>query len=273
MASGVAGGAGAGGVAASRGGSGSGATGGVMPSPAGGEGGRAEDGGESGADTAGSPNGGASAGTGETNGSAGAPNEAGAPGEGGAPSDPPCDGPGARFATDVVEHAFGTGQTFNQSAFPAPIFGPPEANQARSVVSLGNGGFVTLAFAGNAIVDGPGADFLVFENPLPSYVELATVAVSEDGVVWTEFPCTAPDEDTEVTDFGSCAGVRPVHASSSNGIDPLDPIAAGGDAFDLADVGVPRAKYVRITDRADLSSPTGGVFDLDAVGIVNAECP
>ena len=37
---------------------------------------------------------------------------------------------------------------------------------ARGVVSLGNGGFVTVAFDRNGIVDGPGVDFTVFENPL-----------------------------------------------------------------------------------------------------------
>jgi len=46
---------------------------------------------------------------------------------------------------------------------------------------------------------------------------------------------------------------------------------AGGDAFDLADVGLAEARYVRITDRGDLGG-LAGVFDLDAVGIVNLEC-
>jgi hypothetical protein len=47
---------------------------------------------------------------------------------------------------------------------------------------------------------------------------------------------------------------------------------AGGDAFDLADIGVARARYVKITDRADLTGSTP-VFDLDAVSIHNAACP
>lgn len=68
----------------------------------------------------------------------------------------------------------------------------------------------------------------------------------------------------------SCAGWHPVYANpGANSIDPLDPSVAGGDPFDLADVGLSMARFVRISDRADL--PT--VFDLDAVGIVNAACP
>ena len=54
----------------------------------------------------------------------------------------------------------------------------------------GNGGSVVLAFAHNAIVDGPGDDFVVFENAFfvdgdesQVFAELAEVAISEDGEV------------------------------------------------------------------------------------------
>jgi hypothetical protein len=52
----------------------------------------------------------------------------------------------------------------------------------------------------------------------------------------------------------------------------LDPMAVGGDAFDLAHVCLEHARFVKITDRADLDSALDGVFDLDAVGIVNSAC-
>lgn len=181
-----------------------------------------------------------------------------------------CAGPGARFVTRVVDHAFGPGQDHNQEdGFPEALFGPPRAGDVRSVVSLGNGGWVIVEFEGNAIVDGPGPDFIVFENPLPGFAELATVAVSDDLEAWVSFPCVAPQEGP---DYGFCAGVGEVRSHPDNGVDPLDPAVAGGDAFDLADIGVERARYVRIEDRADLDGPAG-VFDLDAVGIVNALCP
>ena len=117
-------------------------------------------------------------------------------------------------------------------------------------------------------------DFVVFENAFwiggdetQSFAELASIAVSEDGVSWHEFPCgaTAPP-------YGSCAGVQPVFANADDGaIDPLS-FEAGGDRFDLADLGLTRARYVRVTDRADLVG-MDGVFDLDAIGILNAQCP
>jgi hypothetical protein len=140
---------------------------------------------------------------------------------------------------------------------------------------LGNGGWVIVAFEDNAIVDAPGPDFIVFENAFyvggneaNVFAELATVAVSDDGEHWVEFPCNASEPP-----YGSCAGWRPTLANAAeNELDPTDPSAAGGDAFDLADVCLTRARYVRITDRPDLAGSLDGVFDLDAVSIVHAAC-
>ena len=52
----------------------------------------------------------------------------------------------------------------------------------------------------------------------------------------------------------------------NNCIDARDPELAGGDAFDLADIGLSEAKYIRVTD-SGTSGPGG--FDLDAISIVN----
>lgn len=189
-----------------------------------------------------------------------------------------CDGAGARFVTAAVATAFGPGQSVGQDRHPEPILGPPRGagccEGSLDVVSLGNGGMVTVEFAGNGIVDGPGPDFVVFENAffvggdeaLP-FAELATVEVSEDGVNWHAFPCVASSPP-----YGTCAGWRPVFSHPDNGIDPLDPSVSGGDPFDLADIGVESARYVRITDRADQQGQ-GGVFDLDAVAIISPACP
>ncbi|MEO7112284.1 MAG: hypothetical protein ABI183_17695, partial [Polyangiaceae bacterium] len=150
------------------------------------------------------------------------------------------------------------------------------------VVSLGTGGSITLSFAPNAIVDGTGADFIVFENafltnptdPSTVFAEPGEVSVSDDGTTWTTFPCTAT-----AYPYGACAGWHPVLSSPENGISPADPTAAGGDAFDLKDIGVTHAKYVRIVDKSGeaCANPGGSNnkngFDLDAISIVNAETP
>ena len=188
-----------------------------------------------------------------------------------------CEGPGPRFATRVVAEHFGPGQNFGQNELPEIVLGPPKGGGAETgsldVASLGNGGSITLAFDGNAIVDGPGPDFIVFENPFAiggnltdPYAEPGTVAVSDDGKTWTSFPCTAT-----AYPYGSCAGWHYVYANATvdGGVaEATDTNAAGGDQFDLHDLGVTEARFVRITDRPDLSS----VFDLDAVSIVNGYC-
>lgn len=184
----------------------------------------------------------------------------------------------SRFVVASPSHAFGPGQTTGQTSYPEPVLGPPRGGGccagSLDVVSLGNGGSVTLEL-GSTVVDGPGADFIVFENaffaggdPSQPFAELATVEVSSDGQSWLGYPCAAT-----AAPYGACAGWHPVFANElENDIDPLDPALAGGDAFDLADVGASGARFVRITDRADLVGPNG-VFDLDAVAAVNAECP
>jgi hypothetical protein len=178
--------------------------------------------------------------------------------------------------TNVVTACFGPGQDFGRDRFPDIVLGPPKGagccGGSLDVLSLGDGGAIVVAFGGNAIVDGPGTDFLVFENafyqggdPQKPFAEIGTVEVSEDGIAWSAFPCMEMQSP-----YGSCAGWHPVYANpAENDVDPLDPASAGGDPFDLADVGVSVARFVRITDRPDVQ----GTFDLDAVGIVHALCP
>lgn len=190
--------------------------------------------------------------------------------------------PADRFVTSVVSFTPGPCAGFGQSEMPEIVEGPPHGGGATQgsvdVVSLGVGGEITVSFAPNAIVDGPGPDFIVFENPfdiggLPEkpYAELGEVSVSDDGATWVTYRCTATSYP-----YGSCAGWHPVNSAPGNGISPVDPSTAGGDAFDLADLGITHARFVRIRDVSHESCPDAGGstsdgFDLDAVSIVNAE--
>jgi hypothetical protein len=191
-----------------------------------------------------------------------------------------CTEVGARFATGVTSVSFGTGQSFGQDRFPGVVLGPPQGGGCCSgsldVTSLGEGGVVVLEFDRNVILDGPGPDFLVFENAFQSsegspetvFAELGIVSVSQDGETWASYPCTAA-----AYPYGSCAGWHPVLANAkSNQNDPLSVDAAGGDPFDLADVGLAWARYVRIEDRLEADGGMG-TFDLDALSIVNPGCP
>ncbi len=62
------------------------------------------------------------------------------------------------------------------------------AGDSYDVVSLGRGGRITLSFSGT-LFDGPGYDFAVFENGFSdTFLELAWVEVSSDGVNYVRFP-------------------------------------------------------------------------------------
>lgn len=186
-----------------------------------------------------------------------------------------------RFISRVVSFEPGPGAGHGESRL-APggsLYGPPHGTGddygSLDVTSLGNAGSIVLEL-GNFIVDGPGVDFIVFENPFfvdhnPEYpfAEPAKVSVSEDGVTWYDFPCTAMSFP-----YGRCAGWNPVYSNPDNGISPFDPRAAGGDPFDLEEVGVARAKFVKIVDMNSRRSaaPFAG-FDIDSIAIVHPENP
>ncbi len=178
---------------------------------------------------------------------------------------------------------------------PASLLGPPSGGGSTGggteVCALGYGGVATLEFVDNVIVDGPGPDFIVFENPFEFascdwkgetergvWNETAVVEVSRDGIDWLRFPCDySPDNVTcgiephaNMSSFSGIAGVNPVHAavypdgSLKDGIDPTDPWAAGGDAFDLADVGLTWCRFVRLIDTGDsVDAPGSEQYDDD----------
>jgi hypothetical protein len=188
--------------------------------------------------------------------------------------------PSVAYATRVISFTKGENGGYKEAELPGVVLGPPTGGGccagSLDVLSLGNGGEIVLAFDVE-IVDGPGPDLVVFENAFESagdptnvVAEPAEVAVSVDGVTWTAWPCTAT-----TFPYGTCAGWRPVYATPETPIDPRDPAKAGGDPFDLATIGVSRARFVRIRDmngRLPAAPPTAG-FDLDAVAVLHHAPP
>ena len=170
------------------------------------------------------------------------------------------------FVTNVIEVEFGEGAGFGQDQFPSIVYGPPLGAGPNSgsldVVSLGMNGFIIVDFE-QLIIDGEGPDLIVFENVFIGWYETGIVSASLDGETWFTWPCNA--EDT-VNGYPGCAGASPSLSHPDNCIDARDPELAGGDAFDLADIGLLEARYIRIVD-SGASGPGG--FDLDAISIVN----
>jgi hypothetical protein len=186
-----------------------------------------------------------------------------------------------RFATRVVSFTPGPCSGFGAGSMPDVVLGPPRGEGSTQgsldVVSFGKGGEIVLSFEPNAVIDGPGVDLIVFENAFyPAgdaehpYAEPAEVSVSDDGVSWVTFPCTAA-----APPYGACAGWHPVHATTAAAA--IDPARAGGDPYDLGEIGVTRARFVRIKDRTaqrcTSQGPNNNGFDLDAIAAVNAEDP
>ncbi len=187
-----------------------------------------------------------------------------------------------RFADCVEGFEPGSGASHGHDQMPDIVLGPPrgegDATGSLDVAALGCGGTITLAFDGPGIADGPGVDFLVFENPfrvgVETFSEPAWVGVSDDGTTWSWFPCVLDGMGTWPA--SGCAGLEPVYSAPDNGVDPTDPEAAGGDAFDLAELGLTRARFVRLLDATvefyGHETWCGGVaggFDLDGMAIVN----
>lgn len=179
---------------------------------------------------------------------------------------------GDPFADGIVDFSPGEGAGFGQEGLPDIVLGSPEGGGTTAslhVLSLGNQGSIVLELDDIGIIDGDGADLLVFENPFVGWYERGLVAASEDGETWAEWPCDPNDKDGG---YPGCAGVALVYANSANGLDATDPEVAGGDAFDLADVGLARARFVRVTDAGTSTyDGTSGGFDLDALAVVNGE--
>jgi hypothetical protein len=211
---------------------------------------------------------------------------------------------------------------FGAGSLPSIVLGPPSGGGALrgslDVVSLHvrsnndngasapYGGSITLRFDDNLVVNGPGTDFIVFENVFfvggktdQRWMEPAIVAVSQDGVHYYTFPYDfVPHYSVggEINCYNpycysrGFAGVNPVYSNNGSPA-PWDPRVAGGDAFDLS--GITQAKldwirFVRITATGDnwltdingdkvrhvnetgSCSGTGSSgFDLDAICAVN----
>lgn len=195
---------------------------------------------------------------------------------------------------------------FGATSLPGIVLGPPGDSPATqgstSVASLGNGGFAVVVFEDVVIEDGPGPDFIVFENPFfvgtapqseaedyQIFAEPGFVEVSPDGVSWHAFPYDAQAlaaalganiDRAQVPQLVGLAGITPTF--TGNWTVPDDPLVwdpsgvggvsgAGGDAFDLATVGLAEARRVRITDAGSQNGPTGSAegFDLDAIVILH----
>ncbi len=107
--------------------------------------------------------------------------------------------------------------------------------------------FVTLRWSGRRVVNGPGVDFVVFENAFAVgdgavFLDAVIVYLSRDGQTWVPFPHDYQADDETVFEpdpslWPGFAGVHPVlFHEEDNRVNPFDTELAGGDPFDLSDL-------------------------------------
>lgn len=166
----------------------------------------------------------------------------------------------------------------------------PAVGSTTTVISLGDGGTATLSFA-STIINGPGADFVVFENGVTDgFLELGFVEVSSDGQNFVRFPAISEIETgTQVGGFG-VVDCRYIHNFAGK-------YRVGyGTPFDLEDltdstgIDLNAITHVRIVDVIGSINPTfatydsqgtivnnlhptpfeSGGFDLEGIGVINA---
>ena len=147
---------------------------------------------------------------------------------------------------------------------------------------------LVLAWSGRRVLNGPGPDFVVFENPFQYgsasqvFMDPVVVLLSRDGTDWVAMPhdYQAPEEGSYSPDpahWAGFGGLTPVllHAED-NPTDPFDRATSGGDAFDLdslpEDGGEASAirregfRFLKLVAAAALENPdTGASFPRDPI--------
>lgn len=139
--------------------------------------------------------------------------------------------------------------------FPNNIFGIPSrianktipANSMEEVQSIGMGGEIIVGFKNRILKNGPGVDFIIFENAFINpvnngiFAEPGIVSVSQDGINFVEFPFNT-------TTLKGFAGINYTNGDK----DPFNPAISGGDAFDLDILGLNYIRFIKIKDTTEL---------------------
>jgi hypothetical protein len=196
-----------------------------------------------------------------------------------------------------------------EGSFPSVVspFSPPFL--ASEIVSVGEGGHITLRLSHYAIPQATGPEIGVFENiglidtsfpngvagsPAATFgIDSALVDVSANGTTWVSLGNIAFDIPangyTDVTDpFAGAAGSVPsdfqkpftgdlnsfssLRYSDAAGPDMLDLLSGsgGGKWLDISGAGLAQVGFIRFSVADDLSATSRLNFELDAVSISHA---
>lgn len=168
------------------------------------------------------------------------------------------------------------------------------------VVSLGDGGEAVYSLS-NPLINGPGPDFAIFENgfidPMDSnwsYMELAEVFVSNDGLNYFKFPSQClQDTNAQINGVGQYSDCRKVHNLAGKYVKNYGTPFDLDEFIHLSQINLMNIRYIKVRDvigslnNDDCSRdkdgrkindpyptpyPSGG-FDLDALGLIHLKYP
>jgi hypothetical protein len=152
--------------------------------------------------------------------------------------------------------AMANGSHYATAGIPDAALGYPDGD----VVSLGDGGNAILTFAA-PIIDGSGFDFAVFENGGSSFLELAFVEVSSDGVNFFRFPNHSETQtETQIGSFGTPHAAYLHNLAGKYG-------AQYGTPFDLSEIAnndlldKNNITHVKVVDVVGSINPAYASFD------------
>ena len=139
--------------------------------------------------------------------------------------------------------------------------GPSSESTTNGVVSLGDGGMAVMTFD-TPISNGPGYDFAVFENALNhTFLELAFVEVSSDGVHFYRFPSVSnTPTDQQIGNSGGTDATKLHNLAGKY-------IVGWGTPFDLEELAgysnldINNITHVRIVDVVGSINPLYGTTD------------
>ena len=139
--------------------------------------------------------------------------------------------------------------------------GPSSESTGSGVVSLGDAGYAVLTF-GMPISNGPGYDFAVFENSLNhTFLELAFVEVSSDGVHYYRFPSVSNTQtEQQISNGGSVDATKLYNLAGKYTV-------GWGTPFDLeelegySNLDINNVTHVRVVDVVGSIDPLYGTTD------------
>jgi len=170
------------------------------------------------------------------------------------------------------------------------VLGKPGIN---GIASLGDGGIAVVKFNG-ALFDGPGYDFVIFENSFSdTYLELAFIEVSSDGINFFRFDAVSLTQDTlqvgsfdtlETSyihnlagkfrlnygtpfDLSELSGISGLNIDSITRIKIIDVVGSINNAYATYD-----SQNNKVNDPWNTPFGSSG-FDLDAVAAINIKFP